>query len=486
MDAPAPLSRPAHAAAVTRAPGLLARNAFPVVLTALVAVALTLLSPALLVADSWMTLAAGREVVRHGIPHHDHLTVWSLGARWTDQQWLAQVVWYAVDQLGGLRLVGIAGALVVAATFASAMAASRLLGATARSTFLVAFLALFVAPWSWQVRAQALALPLYVWTVWLAADHARRPSRRILTALPLLVVWANVHGSVLLGAAVVTLAASVVAGRARTRRALAGAVGLAAASWLCALATPYGTDIVRYYRLMLVDPPFADLVQEWDRTTPGGLTALFFVLAGVVVVLASWQRRRLHLFDLLVLAVTLAGALQAIRGIVWFSLAAIVLVPNALDGAIRRPDEVKLPRANLALAAVAVGATAVVVGVVAAKPQSWFQHRWPTAAVEAVRAAGADARVLASDRHADWLLWRLPGLRGRLAYDVRFELYPRSRIVALSRFDYQQGRDWQRLADGYDVIVVDEESGGSLTRSLLRDGRTRLAYRDSRVAVLRR
>ncbi len=469
-----------------RQPSVLARNAFPIVLVALVAGTLSALSPSLIVADSWMTLVAGREVVQHGIPHHDHLTVWSLGARWTDQQWLAQVAWYALDRLFGLRLVAIAGALVVAATFASAMASSRLLGASARSTFLVGLLALLVAPWSWQVRAQAVALPLYVWTLWLSADHARRPSRRILLALPVLLVWANVHGSVLLGAGIVTLAALGGATQVRTRRAIAEAGALAGAGWLCALATPYGLDIVRYYRLMLVDPPFADLVQEWERTTPSGLTALFFVLGAVVVVLAVWQRRRLHVFDLVVLAVTLAGALQAIRGIVWFSLAAMVLIPRALDGAIRRPDAVRLPRANLVLAAAAIAATAVVVGVVASKPRSWFEEKWPAAAVAAVDAAGPEARVLASDRHADWLLWRLPSLRGRLAYDVRFELYPRDRIVALSRFDYQRGADWQRPADGFDVVVVDEESGGSLTAALSRDRTMRVAYRDSRIAVLRR
>jgi hypothetical protein len=30
--------------------------------------------------------------------------------------------------------------------------------------------------------------------------------------------------------------------------------------------------------------------------------------------------------------------------------------------------------------------------------------------------------VFADDRHADWLLWAQPSLRGRIAYDIRFEL----------------------------------------------------------------
>ena len=462
------------------------RNAFPIVLVSLIAVALALLSPGLLVADSWLTLVGGREIVQHGIPHHESLTVWAAGRRWTDQQWLAQLGWYGIDRAAGLRGVALSGTLVVAATFASAMAAARLLGATARSTFLVAFVAMFAAPWSWQIRAQAFALPLFVWTLWLAADHVRRPSRRILVTLPLLVLWANLHGSVLIGATIVALAGLVAGLRGRTRRSIGLGVGLAASASLCALITPYGTDIVSYYRLMLIHPPFARAIQEWDRTTPGALTAVFFALAAITAVLGIWQRRRLTLFEGLVFALTLVGAIQAVRGIVWFVLAATVLLPNALDGAIRKPDEVKLPRANAVLALVAITSAATVFVIVAAKPQAWFERVWPTQALAAVEDAGPHARVLASDRHADWLLWRIPSLRGRLAYDVRFELYTREQIVALSHYDYRQGRDWQQIAKGYDVLVVDEQNDSPLTAGLLQEPGTQAAYRDSKISVLTR
>jgi len=465
--------------------GILTRNAFPVVLGALIAVSLSLLSPGLLVADSWMTLVTGREIVQHGLPHHDALTVLSLGRRWTDQQWLSQLAWYGIARAGGIAAVALVGTLVVVLTYASAMAASRSLGASARSTFFVGLVAMFAGPWGWQVRAQSLALPLFAWTLWLAATHVRRPSRAILLALPLLVVWANVHGSVLLGAIIVSLALAFEVARHRSRPRVALNASLLVATWLCALATPYGFDVVRYYRLMLVDPPFGKLIVEWQRTTPSGITAIFFVLAAATVMLALWQRGRFQLFDAIVLAITLLGALQAIRGIVWFTLAAVVLVPRLLDGAIRRPDVVQMPRANATLALVAIAGAASVLVFVGTKPRSWFESKWPDGAVAAVQAAGSDARVFASDRHADWLLWRIPTLRGRLAYDIRFELYTRSQILAIGGFTYQKGSRWKRIADGYRVVVVDEDSdAGSPTKALLRESRTRVAYRDEGVSVL--
>src|SRR5436309_14154207 len=38
--------------------------------------------------DTWLGLAAGREIWQTGIPHHEMLTVIAHGAGWVDQQWL--------------------------------------------------------------------------------------------------------------------------------------------------------------------------------------------------------------------------------------------------------------------------------------------------------------------------------------------------------------------------------------------------------------
>ena len=63
------------------------------------------------------------------------------------------------------------------------------------------------------------------------------------------------------------------------------------------------------------------------------------------------------------------------------------------------------------------------------RPASWFSQNWPDAA--AAQRDRCDPRMPGrwrcwpSDKHGDWLLWRLPELRGRVAYDVRFELVTR-------------------------------------------------------------
>ncbi|HKX48199.1 MAG TPA: hypothetical protein VJM06_06010, partial [Gaiellaceae bacterium] len=330
------------------------------------------------------------------------------------------------------------------------------------------------------------ALPFFVGVLWLLLDGYRNgPRRRTLLVLPLLVLWANVHGSVVLGAGLTVLLALAVLVRNRGAEPLLPAALLLLAP-LCILATPYGWDIVAYYNLMLVDAPFAEILREWQWSKPSGTTALFWTLALVTVALVALRRcrQRLNLFELLVLAVTLVGAVQAVRGVIWFALACAAILPVALDGLLTRPDP-SARRVNLAISSVSLAGLAVALLVTLAQPQSWFSQEWPEERVEAVRDATRDpsTRLFATDGTADWLLWRLPDLRGRIAYDVRFELYDEDTIDAISRYGNREGPTWISLADGYDAVIVDNRA--HLEAHLAKSG-SRLVYKDDEIAIVSR
>ena len=248
--------------------GVLESSPFPILLVSLVGILLlTAFGPALVVGDTWLMLMAGREVVDHGLPETETLTVLGSGATWTDQQWLAHLVVYGADALAGIRAVVVLDVLVVVAGLALALGAARAAGATSRSTFLVGLLAVLAGPWGWTMRAQATALPLFAGVLWLLLDAARHGvRRRTLLVLPALVVWANLHGSVLLGAALTTVLG--VYELVRVRRLDWLPLALAVLAPLCVLATPYGWDVVAYYELMLVDAPFAEILREWQWSSP--------------------------------------------------------------------------------------------------------------------------------------------------------------------------------------------------------------------------
>ncbi len=346
---------------------------------------------------------------------------------------------------------------------------------------------MLAAPWAWTFRAQLFALPLFTGLVWLLASEARRPSRRVYLALPLLVVWANLHGSVVLGA-VLTMTLAAIELVSRRDLPLRRGLALLLLAPLAVLATPYGPiETARYYRFMLTDPPFASRVIEWQPSDLGADTLVFYALATLAVVVVVLGRRRLQAFDVVALALTFVGAVLAIRGIPWFALTSMILLPVALGSVLEGSAAVVRSGLNRGLAVGAVAVVAVAVAVAVARDASWYESEWPNGALSAVAEVAADPseRVLATDRHADWLLWKVPGLRGRLAFDVRFELYDEAFFDRLASYKLQTG-DWKALAEGYGLVVVDEKPPTTPTDGLLAEPGARKLYADDRVTVVLR
>ena len=74
------------------------------------------------------------------------------------------------------------------------------------------------------------------------------------------------------------------------------------------------------------------------------------------------------------------------------------------------------------------------------RSDAWFEDYWPNAPAEAVRAELRPGdRVFVPDRFSDWLLWKIPDLRGRIAYDVRFEVYDKEFFRRLADYNWERG-----------------------------------------------
>jgi hypothetical protein len=401
---------------------LLEREAFVVLMVAVLGSAVVVTVPFFVVQDGWLAFVDGRLIAQHWLPHVDTLALWTLGRGWTDQQWGAHLALYELVHHGGLRAaIGFASVCVVVALAVIAIAARRL-GASPRSTALVLVLPIFASPWLLEVRSQTLALVPFVLVYVLLAFDARRPGRRVLWVLPVLALWGNLHGSVALGVMLVALYGLWLVRRGDSR---ARGLLLVFGSPLCLVASPYGLSLITYYRTMLVHPPVARFVTEWQAPAFKATTALFFLTALGAVALFGAHWRVLTSFERWALPLLLLLALTAIRDTTWFDLAAAVTLPRLIEAAWPSRVELtsKLRRVNLIIGSLAL-VTVLVVSVVAfSRPASWFDHGRSAADAAAVaRAAGTDGIVLADDAHADWLLWEQPRLAGRIAFDVRFEL----------------------------------------------------------------
>lgn len=433
--------------------------------------------------DGWLALVAGRWIVQHGLPSRDSLTLWSQGRLWTDQQWLAQIALYGIWRLGGIKLAMLVHAgLATGALWGGAWIA-RKNKATARSITWIAIPAVLAYyPVASVMRPQTFAFPLFTSTLWLLLADARNPSRRVFWTFPLLVLWANLHGSVLLGAALVSLGGIVTL--VKERRPTAHALALLLVPWTCVFVSPYALHLPAYYEKVLIGSGFKQLVTEWAPTTLGIVTAPVFALVLGGLFLIGRAGRSIPMFDQLAFAAMAVVAFQAVRNIAWIALVALAVLPPLVDR-LRSPVE-EPRRLNRILSLVVLGSLLVAVGGVATKPTSWFTHAFPTGAARTVeRAAGPKGHVFATSPYADWVLWRDPGVAGRIAFDTRFELMTRSQLLQIARIQDSAGR-WVRSVRGFRVFVLGPKVDRTLEHALLRALPVRVAFNSPQVVVLRR
>ena len=304
------------------------------------------------------------------------------GREWIDQQWLAHVSLYGLWSAGGWPLVLLSDLVLYLAAFVVVAIAARLLGASERAVALAVMAGFALGASNTVLRAQIPAYVLFALVLLLCLLDERRPSGRVFLALPVLALWANVHGSVVLGAGLValrgvTLAVGGLRARAPMRAWLPRTGALILLPWLCTLASPYGMALPRYYHRVLGNSTFANVVTEWAASTIRN-DPYFFALLLPGVWLMAKSRSAVGPFAQLAFLGTAVAGLLAVRNIVWFALVAAATLPAALDDLWPPAKSPRRIRVNVALmtagAIAAIGATTATL----AHDRSWFESRTRT------------------------------------------------------------------------------------------------------------
>ena len=216
--------------------------------------------------DTQWQITVGQWISDHrAVPHADVYSFTMRGQPWISTQWLAQVLYAKVFAWFNWTGPVVLAAAASAATFALlARYLLRGLSQTAALVFVAVAFAL-TAP-HLLARPHVLALPIMV--AWIgeliaAADRREAPSFLL---LPLMALWANVHGGFVFGLMMVAPIAldAVVAADADKRMRLAtrwAAFGLLALAASC--CTPYGWDSLLASRKILALGSALPLITEW-------------------------------------------------------------------------------------------------------------------------------------------------------------------------------------------------------------------------------
>ena len=233
--------------------------------------------------DTYLHIAAGRWMLAHtALPVHDPFSHTFAGAVWVPHEWLAEVILAATYDLAGWSGL----VLLTAAAFAvsgALLIRFLLRWAEPFSALIAVALGAALVQGHLLARPHLLALPLLVvWSgaLFTARDTGSGPPFRL---LPVIVLWANLHGSFMFGLALalfLTAEAMLAPGtRAREVRRW-GAFSLLAIA--AALVTPNGIEgFVEPFRLIAM-PALQASFSEWQSPDFQTLQPLEIWLLGLV------------------------------------------------------------------------------------------------------------------------------------------------------------------------------------------------------------
>ncbi len=414
-------------------------------------------------ADSFRLLYAGRYIANHGFPYHDVFTLQAQGRSFADQQWLAELIDFEVWRLMGYSGLAVFAALVFGGGYALLTVLLRRRGASVVISISCALLATFGALSLTFLRAQLFAVPLFVALLWLCLQDADgdRLKRSTLLIAPLIALWANLHGSVVIAAAValaylglraVTMAAK------RNRRQTAAYAGLALLVLAMPLATPYGTHVLAYYVGMFGNHAVQVADIEWDPPAFPDLAFFQFVIplllaAGATV--ASLRRGRRPTWPL-VIAVAIIGVAAAtvMRNNMWLSIAAAALIADTAPSWI--PSRAPSPRFISVIAGASAALAVFGIGRLAMRSADGYLSRAPLGAVAATASYTSShpcARVLGDNTSASALLWLDPSAAGRVGFDGELEVYSQPALMRWIEYQSANPSRWAAATSGYQVLL---------------------------------
>jgi hypothetical protein len=437
--------------------------------------------------DIYWHIVVGQWIVDHrAVPHTDPFSFTMHGTHWITSAWLSEILY-----LGAFKVAGWAGPVILASLSVAAafFLLTRLLLKTLPNIpvmILVGSAITITAP-HMLARPHVLVFPLMV--LWAdaivhAAEERRAPS---FAYLPLMALWANLHGSFTLGLALIAPFALEALWTADK-----SARGALAIQWLrfgllalgAACITPYGPESVLVtFRLLSLGSTLS-AIKEWQPQDFGTLG--FFegcLLAGIAYVLYSGFR--LPPLRIVVLLAVLHETLTHRRYVDVMALVAPFFIARPLAQHLSQRVQSSSLRitASVRRSFIAAAAALVVATCVITATADFTPPLTPLAAVEKIKEVNAD-RIFNEYYFGGYLIYKgIPTF-----VDSRAELYGATFLRRYQRaVTLADVADFVRLLDEYGITATllfpQSEAVGLLDRM---EGWERIYTNDFAVAHYRR
>jgi len=457
------------------------------------------------------------------VPRTDHFSFARPAQPWLAWEWVSDVLLGAAHRLGGTAGVALLAAVAIALTAWGVFRLALSLGGNLFFAAMAAELLLGVTSIHWLARPHILSWLLALLFMAIAEHERLSPARsRWLVWLPAgSCLWANLHGSFLLGPGILAVYAfgewlvglhqqSCDREGAEPRfsiRRISFSLGRSSrrfgiASLACFAATfinPYGWRLHAHIFSYLRDSYIMDHIAEFRSFSFHAPSAMWVELFLVVAILGALALVRQRAFGPALLAVVMLHfSLYSAR---YFPESAVILLPlcvaaltreaerlPALRGFIHYSERARAIERMLGGSVLVMLALGLTVGALAAQARAGLvgfdPGTFPVRAADYLEQRGLDSRVFAKDQWGGYLIYRFNG-RLKVFLDGRSDYYGREMLETYATVtEVKPG--WDSVLRRFGVQFVLAAPDHALSSVLAASPQWKRVYADSTAVIFER
>ncbi len=461
--------------------------------------------------DPGWHIRVGDWIVQHrALPQVDWMSFVTAGRPWYAWEWLAELLMSGIHSWLGLAGIAAFYLGVIGGGLWLWIHAQKEMGASLVLSCLLAAPMVTATQIHWLARPHLLSwLLIFLLLILLERGGTRFGWKQAAVWLGLFCLWANTHGSFMIGIQFVGAYCAAWLVRPWIWKASDRAACWQRARWygwaaLCAaggsLVNPYGFQLHWHVVDFLMHPEIVEGVSEWlrpDLLNPnaGQLTlAVGLTAAGCLL---SLRVRRLEWF--LVGALVLVMSLRVTRGVPMLGLVGIPVFTAALTAWLREIREKsnwaggflafseQIEEFDRGFHGGAVGLAAVVLLVLWARDPAnqqktgWNPRMYPAQASRYLDRQPDNVRIYAIDTHSGYLTYVFNG-RKQIFLDSRSDFYGKE-LYHQVRMIYEAKPGWQAVFDEYRFTHALVHKGSPISQALSKRG-WKAVYEDGSFLIL--
>jgi hypothetical protein len=452
--------------------------------------------------DVWWHLRTGQLILQnHALFHADPYSFTRLGQPWVNHEWLVDVLIFSL-----YRAAGWAGPVVIFAALTSAAFMLLFVRCSGRPPVAAAFAvwgAIASAP-AWGVRPQTISLFLASLFLLLLERSYARPNV-VWCALPLMLLWVNLHAGFAIGIALIFLfligdALDAAFGFEKWTTASPRLQKLSLVLAACIAIVPlnpYGTRMYWYPLQTVHSRAMQAYISEWF--SPNFHLGMYFpvlFLMLAILIAAAMSPLRLRPRELLLLSVTTWAALHAARHIAIYAMVATPILSNLACAwwGERTPFKLRSKEPSLTpsrqvfngfvLAAFLMFAV-LKVGSVLSSQTDAEKRSFPVSAVSFLNANRFPGPMFNNYNWGGYIIWRsYPEYR--VYIDGRADLYGDRLMDQFASTYHISNASWRLTVDQWGIQTVILPPDAPMISALRLRPDWKLVYGDSQAIILRR